>query len=158
MMNHVLGAKCIRCGKEREAKPDITTCPACGGMLDIQYDYAAIAREVSHEVMANRTEQSMWRYMEYLPVLGKGKRPKLRVGWSPFYKADRLAKVLGLKTLYVKDDGVNPTASLKDRARRSSPAPPPATPPPLWRETPPPPDSPPTSLSPPGPPRGRSPS
>lgn len=116
MMNHVLGAKCIRCGKEWEAKPDITTCPACGGMLDIQYDYAAIAKEVSHEVMANRTEQSMWRYMEYLPVLGKGKRPKLRVGWSPFYKADRLAKVLGLKTLYVKDDGVNPTASLKDRA------------------------------------------
>ena len=116
MMNHVLGAKCIRCGKEWEAKPDITTCPACGGMLDIQYDYAAIAKEVSHAVMANRTEQSMWRYMEYLPVLGKGQRPKLRVGWSPFYQADRLAKVLGLKTLYVKDDGVNPTASLKDRA------------------------------------------
>ena len=116
MMNHVLGAKCIRCGKEWEAKPDITTCPACGGMLDIQYDYAAIAKEVSHAVMANRTEQSMWRYMEYLPVLGKGQRPKLRVGWSPFYKADNLARVLGLKTLYVKDDGVNPTASLKDRA------------------------------------------
>ncbi|MGM9538025.1 MAG: threonine synthase [Candidatus Onthomonas sp.] len=115
-MNHVLGAKCIRCGKEWEAKPDITTCPACGGMLDIQYDYAAIAREVSHEVMANRTEQSMWRYMEYLPVLSKGQRPKLRVGWSPFYQADNLARVLGLKTLYVKDDGVNPTASLKDRA------------------------------------------
>lgn len=116
MMKHVLGAKCIRCGKEWEARPDITTCPACGGMLDIRYDYAAIAKEVSHEVMANRAEQSMWRYMEYLPVLGRGRRPKLRVGWSPFYKADRLAKVLGLKTLYVKDDGVNPTASLKDRA------------------------------------------
>lgn len=116
MMKHVLGAKCIRCGKEWEARPDITTCPACGGMLDIRYDYAAIAKEVSHEVMANRAEQSMWRYMEYLPVLGRDRRPKLRVGWSPFYKADRLAKVLGLKTLYVKDDGVNPTASLKDRA------------------------------------------
>lgn len=116
MMKHVLGAKCIRCGREWEASPDITTCPACGGMLDIQYDYAAIAKEVSHETMAHRTEQSMWRYMEYLPVLGKGQRPKLRVGWSPFYQADRLAEVLGLKTLYIKDDGVNPTASLKDRA------------------------------------------
>lgn len=116
MMNHVLGAKCIRCGKEWEAKPDITTCPACGGMLDIQYDYPAIAKEVSRQVMAGRREQSMWRYLEYLPVLGVGQRPRLRVGWSPFYRADRLAKTLGLKTLYVKDDGVNPTASLKDRA------------------------------------------
>ncbi|MCI6257409.1 MAG: threonine synthase, partial [Clostridiales bacterium] len=40
----------------------------------------------------------------------------LRVGWSPLYKADRLASELGLKTLYIKDDGQNPTASLKDRA------------------------------------------
>ena len=116
MMEHVLCAKCIDCGKEWEARPDITTCPSCGGLLDIKYDYAAIRKAVDHKVMAGRPEQSMWRYMEYLPVLGKGSRPKLRVGWSPFYKADRLAKTLGLKTLYVKDDGVNPTASLKDRA------------------------------------------
>lgn len=116
MMKHVLGAKCVRCGREWPAEPNTTTCPACGGMLDIQYDYAAIAKEVSHETMANRTEQSMWRYMEYLPVQGLGNRPRLRVGWSPLYRAERLAKVLGLNTLYVKDDGVNPTASLKDRA------------------------------------------
>ncbi|MCD7881515.1 MAG: threonine synthase [Clostridiales bacterium] len=115
-MKHVLGAKCVRCGREWPAEPNTTTCPACGGMLDIQYDYAAIAKEVSHETMANRTEQSMWRYMEYLPVQGLGNRLRLRVGWSPLYRADRLAKVLGLNTLYVKDDGVNPTASLKDRA------------------------------------------
>jgi threonine synthase len=116
MMKHVLGARCISCGELWDAVPDITTCPACGGLLDIEYDYPAIAKEVNHQVMANRSEQSMWRYMEYLPVLGKGTRPKLRVGWSPFYKANRLAQVLGLKELYIKDDGVNPTASLKDRA------------------------------------------
>ena len=116
MMKHVICAKCIDCNKEWEPKPDITTCPSCGGLLDIQYDYAAIRKAVDHQVMAGRAEQSMWRYMEYLPVLGKGRRPKLRVGWSPFYKADALAKVLGLETLYIKDDGVNPTASLKDRA------------------------------------------
>lgn len=116
MMKHALGAKCVRCGKEWPAEPNTTTCPACGGMLDIQYDYVAIAKEVSHETMANRTEQSMWRYMGYLPVRGLGNRPRLRVGWSPLYRAERLAKVLGLDTLYVKDDGVNPTASLKDRA------------------------------------------
>ncbi len=116
MMKHVLGAQCTHCGKMWEARPDITVCPSCGGLLDIKYDYDSIRKEVSHEVMADRAEQSMWRYMEYLPVQGKGKRPKLRVGWSPFYRADHLAEVLGVKTLYVKDDGVNPTASLKDRA------------------------------------------
>lgn len=116
MMKHVIGAKCIDCGKVWEAKPDITTCPECGGLLDIVYDYAAIKKEVSHASMAEREERSMWRYMEYLPVLSKGERPKLRVGWSPFYKADGLAETLGLKELYIKDDGVNPTASLKDRA------------------------------------------
>ena len=116
MMKHVLGAQCIRCGKLWEALPDITTCPHCGGLLDIRYDYAAIAKEVSHETMAARQEQSMWRYMEYLPVLGKGSRPRLRVGWSPFYRAEGLANALGLRELYIKDDGVNPTASLKDRA------------------------------------------
>ena len=40
----------------------------------------------------------------------------LRVGWSPLYRADALAQALGLHTLYIKDDGQNPTASLKDRA------------------------------------------
>ena len=58
----------------------------------------------------------MWRYMEFLPVDGIGSRPRLRVGGSPLYRADRLAKTLGVKTLYIKDDGQNPTASLKDRA------------------------------------------
>ncbi len=116
MMKHVLGAKCVRCGGEYPALPDTTTCPRCGGMLDIVYDYSAIAKEVNHKVMRDRQEQSMWRYLEYLPVEGLGKRPRLRVGWSPFYRSERLAGELGLQHLYIKDDGVNPTASLKDRA------------------------------------------
>lgn len=116
MMEHVRCAKCISCGREWEAKPDITTCPDCGGLLDIQYDYDAIARAVNRETMARRPERSMWRYLEYLPVRGIGSRPRLRVGWSPFYEAERLAEVLGLRKLYIKDDGINPTASLKDRA------------------------------------------
>ena len=58
----------------------------------------------------------MWRYRPFLPVEEDSPAPPLRVGWSPLYRAGRLAKVLGLKTLYIKDDGQNPTASLKDRA------------------------------------------
>jgi threonine synthase len=98
------------------ATPNLTTCPHCGGLLDIEYDYDAIRWEVNRDAMAQRREQSMWRYLEYLPVEGLGRRPRLRVGWSPFYEADALARKLGLGRLCIKDDGVNPTASLKDRA------------------------------------------
>lgn len=115
-MKNVISAVCIKCGHEIEAKPDITVCPKCGGIMDIKYDYEYIKKTVTPADMANRKENSMWRYKEFLPVEGTSVVPKLRVGWSPFYKADRLAAELGIKELYIKDDGINPTASLKDRA------------------------------------------
>ena len=114
-MNYILGAKCVKCGREYAAVPDLTTC-ACGGILDIQYDYAAIRRDFSPRVLEGCRDWSMWRYRPFLPVEEDSPAPPLRVGWSPLYKADRLSKVLGLRTLYIKDDGQNPTASLKDRA------------------------------------------
>ncbi|WP_130870027.1 threonine synthase [Intestinimonas massiliensis (ex Afouda et al. 2020)] len=114
-MKYVLGAKCVKCGKEYAAAPDLTTC-TCGGILDIQYDYAAIRRDFSPKDLARSDDRSMWRYRPFLPVEDTTPPPPLRVGWSPLYQADRLAKELGLKKLYVKDDGLNPTASLKDRA------------------------------------------
>ena len=114
-MKYVLGAKCTRCGAEYEALPTITTCK-CGGILDIQYNYSAIRDRFSPAGLEQNRDWSMWRYRPFLPVEEDSPAPPLRVGWSPLYKADRLSKVLGLKTLYIKDDGQNPTASLKDRA------------------------------------------
>ena len=114
-MKYVLGAKCTRCGAEYEALPTITTCK-CGGILDIQYSYSAIRDHFSPADLEQNHDYSMWRYRPFLPVEEDSPAPPLRVGWSPLYKADRLSKVLGLKTLYIKDDGQNPTASLKDRA------------------------------------------
>ena len=114
-MKYVLGAKCTRCGAEYEALPTITTCK-CGGILDIQYSYSAIRDHFSPAGLEQNRDWSMWRYRPFLPVEEDSPAPPLRVGWSPLYKADRLSKVLGLKTLYIKDDGQNPTASLKDRA------------------------------------------
>ncbi|MDD6435339.1 MAG: threonine synthase [Clostridiales bacterium] len=115
-MKNVISAVCVKCGHEIEAKPDITTCPKCGGIMDIKYDYNYIKNTVTKADMADRRENSMWRYQEFLPIEGNSKSPKLRVGWSPFYEAKQLAEVIGVKELYIKDDGINPTASLKDRA------------------------------------------
>lgn len=114
-MNHVKNARCVRCGKEYDAVPTVETC-ACGGILEIIYDYDAIRPKLTKEVLKNRREQSMWRYREVLPIEENTPNTPLRVGWSPLYDTPRLAEILGIKKLYVKDDGLNPTASLKDRA------------------------------------------
>ena len=114
-MRHVTGARCVRCGRTYEAVPNLTNCE-CGGILDIEYDYASIRRTLTKEKLASRTNYSMWRYRELLPVEDETPDTPLRVGWSPLYEEKRLAEELGIGRLWVKDDGLNPTASLKDRA------------------------------------------
>ncbi len=114
MLKNVKCAKCVKCGKEYAAAPDITNCE-CGGILDIIYDYDYIKENLTKEKLASRP-YTMWRYRELLPVEETTSDTPLRVGWSPLYEADRLGKLLGVKKLWIKDDGQNPTASLKDRA------------------------------------------
>ena len=114
-MKHVKYGKCVRCGRTYEAAPDLTACE-CGGILDIVYDYEYIKSRLTKEILANRAERSMWRYRELLPIEETTAPTPLRVGWSPLYEEPRLAQQLGLGRLFVKDDGQNPTASLKDRA------------------------------------------
>ena len=114
-MKHVLYGKCVKCGKTYDAVPDLTNCE-CGGILDIVYDYDYIKTQLTREKLAARQDHTMWRYRELLPVEPETPNTPLRVGWSPLYEEPRLAEQLGLKQLWVKDDGQNPTASLKDRA------------------------------------------
>ena len=113
-MRNVICARCVKCGREYPAVPDLTNCE-CGGILDIVYDYEYI-KTVFHKEDLSKRPYTMWRYRELLPVEDSTPDTELRVGWSPLYEAPRLARRLGLKKLWIKDDGVNPTASLKDRA------------------------------------------
>ena len=114
-MKNVKCARCVKCGKEYEATANVTNCE-CGGILDIIYDYDYIKTVLTKEKLAARDDRSMWRYRELLPIEETTCNTPLRVGWSPLYEADRLAKELGIGKLWIKDDGQNPTASLKDRA------------------------------------------
>ena len=114
-MRNVICGRCVKCGREYEAVPNLTNC-ACGGILDIIYDYDYIKSHFTKQTLAERTNPTMWRYRELLPVEPDTPDTPLRVGWSPLYEADRLAKQLGIAKLWIKDDGLNPTASLKDRA------------------------------------------
>ena len=115
-LRNVTGAKCTICGRTSPAEPETTICPHCGGILDIEYDYDYIRSCFRKHPLQERNDPTMWRYLELLPVEGPGTHAHLRVGGSPLYRADALGKVLGLRELWIKDDGQNPTASLKDRA------------------------------------------
>ena len=116
-MEFVTGLQCVFCGATHSTRVPYT-CPACGitGMLDVQYDYPAIAKRLNRRTLAKRAEFSHWRYRELLPIRNDAVLPALPVGWTPVVRADSLARHFGLKTLYLKDDGRNPTGSLKDRA------------------------------------------
>jgi len=116
-MEFVKGLRCAICGTLHSTRVPYT-CPACGitGILDVQYDYAAIAKRLSRRSLAKRSEYSHWRYLELLPIRKDAVLPNLQVGWTPTVQTPLLARHLGLKTLFLKDDGRNPTGSLKDRA------------------------------------------
>ena len=114
-MKNVKCLRCVRCGREYEAVPQATTCE-CGGILDVVYDYDHIRPRADKKFFAGCAERSMWRYRALLPVEENTPQPPLRVGWSPLYDEPRMAERLGIARLWLKDDGQNPTSSLKDRA------------------------------------------
>ncbi|MEW6661597.1 MAG: threonine synthase [Bacillota bacterium] len=115
-MQQVKYLECLQCGRQYPPLPDTYTCQACSGLLEVVYDYDCIARQVNRDYFQSSREYSMWRYLPFLPVDPATPRPPLRVGWSPLYRAAALGRSLGLDSLFIKDDGLNPTASLKDRA------------------------------------------
>ncbi len=115
---YISGYQCTICHREYSYEKDMLTCPHCGetGILDIIFDYTAIKKEFTRETLAADRTNSMWRYRALLPVEGRDWERYLRVGWTPLYRSNRLERELNVKALYIKDDGLNPTASLKDRA------------------------------------------
>ncbi len=119
-MTNFLGYKCSLCGQKYGPNEVEYVCPKHGDMgnLEVVLDYTAINRAASPGSIAASPDLSVWRYAPLLPVAdpGFGGTPLHSAGWTPLYRADRLAAALGLKTLFVKDDGRNPTASFKDRA------------------------------------------
>ncbi len=117
-MDHVIGLQCVRCGRIYPPTGVAYTCPTCGdeGILDLLYDYERIAGRLRRDLLARNPERTIWRYAPLLPVEDLRLAAPLTVGWTPLYRADRLAGELGLSGLYIKDDGRNPSASLKDRA------------------------------------------
>src|SRR5215510_3985069 len=105
--------KCRECGREYPLAAT-HVCEFDFGPLEVVYDYAHIKKSLTRASVESRPN-TMWRYRELLPV-ADGPTVGTQVGFTPLIKADRLAKALGIRELWIKNDAVNyPTLSFKDR-------------------------------------------
>ena len=108
------GYQCVACSVTQPPGFDGFLCPACGGNLDISYDYEEAATKIDGTFGNGLPD--IFRFAALLPL--KWPRPTfpLRVGSTPLYPVRPLEEMNGMCNLYLKDETLNPSASLKDRA------------------------------------------
>lgn len=109
-------AATLRCRNCRATVPlaPVHACVECFGPLEVGYDSAAMAGVTRADIESGPT--NIWRYAPLLPVgQDPDSRASLDPGFTPLIRADRLAKALGMREVWVKDDSANPTHSFKDR-------------------------------------------
>ncbi|MCX6694181.1 MAG: threonine synthase [Methanomicrobiales archaeon] len=101
---------CVDCHARFDQTDIIYTCPRCGHLLTVEYDLASI--EPPGAVWQQRP-LSVWRYRELLPV--EVPPVTLREGGTPLYHLETIGEELGIRSLYAKHEGMNPSGSFKDR-------------------------------------------
>lgn len=110
--------ECSHCGQKFEPHQVTYNCPICSGNLDSHFSWEEKPGEVNQKSILESRESSLWRYAPLLAVPDPGflASPLHRVGYTPVYQPENLRQKLGLRSLYVKDESPNPSASFKDRA------------------------------------------
>ena len=114
MKSYLTHLECTYCGIELSANEPHRTCPDCGKVLYPRYDLRSASAALKREDLKERPP-NMWRYFEVMPVLDEANVVTLGEGFTPIFKTDRLATDTGCSLLYIKDEGLNPTASFKAR-------------------------------------------
>lgn len=106
--------ECTRCGQQfpSELLSGLSAC--CQRPLYPRYDLGAIRQSFTPASLKGR-DPTLWRYREVLPVRDPKYRISLGEGFTPLIHAPRLAAALGLRKLWIKDEGQNPTGSFKAR-------------------------------------------
>lgn len=110
--------QCSQCERKFEPGTVTYTCLTCGGNLDTHFSFEDNPSQVHQSEILESKETSLWRYAPLLAVPDPGfeNTPLHRVGLTPIYQPEKLREELGLRTLFVKDESCNPSASFKDRA------------------------------------------
>ncbi len=117
-MSYVSHLSCTLCHASYDLSPHLMTCPKCGekGILEVVYDYAAMKEKINRHYFKNQPVFNMWRYAPLMSLETTDFSNTLSVGGTPHYRARSLEKIYDFKQCFLKDEGLNPTASLKDRA------------------------------------------
>jgi len=117
-MGKFKGYRCTICHRTYSPDEALYTCPFCGekGILDVEYDYEELKKVLTKKYFASNRDYTMWRYAPLMSVPEDHISEMLKIGWTPLYKSKNLKEHLGLKALYIKDEGLNPSGSTKDRA------------------------------------------
>ncbi len=113
-MSYLTHLVCAHCGATYDPDALQRLCRACEKPLLARYDLQSLRREWKRETLPHRA-QSLWRYREALPVQSEANMFSLGEGGTPLLRAEKLAEELGLRRLFVKDEGLNPTGSFKAR-------------------------------------------
>ncbi|MCL5076218.1 MAG: threonine synthase [Chloroflexi bacterium] len=114
-MGCILGLVCDDCQATYSDLEPVNACPKCGGFLDAVYDYEAIRSRLELRDVQRRG-RSIWRWRELLPLKDERHMVSLGEGGTPLHRCQKIGAKLGLPEVYVKDDTIGPTASLKDRS------------------------------------------
>ena len=114
---NVTHLECAACGTKHEARRLHNLCSQCGKPLLVRYDLKRAAASLTKESLKGRGPD-LWRYREVLPVESDENIVTLGEGYTPLVHASQLGARLGLKELYIKDEGQNPTQSFKARGMK----------------------------------------
>src|SRR3989338_3036866 len=106
--------KCLKCAREYDEHETCTTCLKCGGPLDVVYNYDFIRQRLNLYALKNSPISAL-KYLTFYPIINLEKIVTLNEGGTPLHRCRNLSGRFGLKNLYVKNEGANPTGVFKDR-------------------------------------------
>ena len=114
MTSYITHLECTVCGKSYPHEQLIGISPCCEKVLFARYNLDKLGREVDRDSLVSRPD-TMWRYAELLPVNDPADIVSLGEGGTPLIKSVNLANNLGMRNLYIKEEGLNPTGTFKAR-------------------------------------------
>lgn len=106
--------KCIKCRAEYAENQTCTYCLKCKSPLDVVYNYDFIRQRLNLYSLKNSPIKAL-KYLTFYPIVNLEKIISLNEGGTPLHQCKNLAKRYGLKNLYIKNEGANPTGVFKDR-------------------------------------------
>ena len=113
-MGIVSGLRCPKCGNEGTS-PAVFQCGACHSILEVKVEVNHLRRQ-ELQAISQSPDRSIWRWFDFFPIESRSAIVSLGEGSTPLMQAVRLGSKLNISRLYLKNDTVLPTGSLKDRS------------------------------------------